>query len=128
MIEEKRFILDKIKELISIFSNSMIGYEYKKESKIHFIKIKPAKLYMEKDFKKTCNNMLFEYIDKFKGSICFITEDDPYLLDNPVIFINPGKSIINDNHYNSHLLSNEGLTNKISSVKMSLNNNYSLAA
>ena len=128
MKEEKDFIINKISELVTKFNDSMIGYEYKEDSKIHFIKVKPAQLYSEKEFKKSCNNILFEYIDKYKGSVCFITDEDSYQLDNPVIYISPGKLIINEKRYNSHLISNEGLSNSINSVKMTLIENYSLAA
>jgi len=128
MSEERNFIINKIKELIQNYSDSMIGYEYKEDNLIHFIKIKPIELYKDLNFKKFCSSILIEYIEKYNGSICFISENDPILLDKPEIYINPGKILKNENYYEINFETQSKITNSISSDKMCLNDNYSLAA
>ena len=90
MKAEKAYILDKIKELRSIFKNASFKYQFKDSSDTHFIQVTPKSVFVSDDFIEKDILVIDEYESLgFDNSICFISDDSLTELENPEVFTVP---------------------------------------
>ena len=85
------FVITKLTELIKLFTNLRVRYEFKKESIVHLIEVYPKEVYQSNEDYISWESKLY---DKFTEqypleNICFISEDAFVKVENP-IFVSEG--------------------------------------
>ncbi|HLA54818.1 MAG TPA: hypothetical protein VK623_01855 [Flavobacterium sp.] len=106
----KKFILNKIKELVSQFTELTIKYEYEESCDSHFIEVSPIKEFeSNKNYISKERAISLEFVNLFPFEILtFISEADGIALQSPLIF-KPKPQIkyyLNGNKFNfEHIIS-----------------------
>lgn len=80
------FVITKLTELIKLFTNIRVRYEFKKEPIVHLIEVYPKEIYQSNEDYISWESKLY---DKFTEqypleNICFISEDAFVKVENPI--------------------------------------------
>lgn len=106
------FIKDKLENLIDIFPQMKVSYEFEKLSNSHFIEVLPSKEFRENSkYSKYETNLIMDFITMYPNEdIVFVTENDLIEVNNPS-FIKKGVLYDKENlFWNSNIWSNNSIS------------------
>lgn len=82
-MEMKEFFKEKIDQLVSIFTNAKVSYEYDQLDGTHFIEVLPQDIYDSDEFLDWECETFKEFISAYPcENICFISEDASVTIEN----------------------------------------------
>ena len=107
------YIKNKLENLIDIFPQMKVSYEFEKLSNSHFIEILPSKEFRENlKYSKYETNLIMDFITMYPNEdIVFVTENDLIEVNNPS-YIKKGVLYDKDTlFWNSNIWSNNSISN-----------------
>lgn len=100
------YITQKISELVGIFTNAKVSYEYDNMADMHLVEVKPEEVYNSTEFCDWLNDFYIESINAYPSEdITIFSEDEILKIANPQ-FVAEGQLYENYNFAQSDLKNN----------------------
>jgi hypothetical protein len=76
-MKASEYIIDKSNELVMLFPNIRVRYDFDKEANTHFVEVVPSEIHKgSEEYKNTEEEITIEFIHLFPDEgICFISDD-----------------------------------------------------